>query len=86
MEEPSKCDILIKKRDLRTLCLAGVRKISKLYEKSAIKKEHCTNCVRIGQGAQLDEITPFIGPKMVLMGFLFLVKKDNNKQHPCKFC
>lgn len=53
MEEPSKCDILFTKRDLQTLCLAGVRKISKLYEKSAIKKEHCTNCVRIGQGAQL---------------------------------
>ena len=53
MEEPSKCDILFKKRDLQTLCLAGVRKISKLYEKSAIKKEHCTNCVRIGQGAHL---------------------------------
>ena len=52
MEEPSKCDILFTKRDLQTLCLAGVRKISKLYEKSAIKKEHCTNCVRIGQGAQ----------------------------------
>ena len=43
MEEPSKCDILFTKRDLQTLCLAGVRKISKLYEKSAIKK----NTVRI---------------------------------------
>lgn len=53
MEEPSKCDILFTKRDLQTLCLAGVRKISKLYEKSAIKKEHCTNCVRIGQGAHM---------------------------------
>ena len=51
MEQPSKCDFLFTKRDLQTLCLAGVRKISKLYEKSAIKKEHCTNCVRIGQGA-----------------------------------
>ena len=58
MEEPSKCDILFAKRDLQTLCLAGVRKISKLYEKSAIKKEHCTNCVRIGQGAQLVKNTP----------------------------
>ena len=56
MEEPSKCDILFTKRDLQTLCLTGVRKISKLYEKSAIKKEHCTNCVRIGQGAHLKTL------------------------------
>ena len=33
------------------------------------------------------KLPPFIGPKMVLkMGVLFIMEKDNNKQHPCEFC